>query len=78
MLSLVVSISLMARNSLRINKVVGKRHCIHATYGKKEDFVDYRFLISLIQTGDKSWLVIAQTQESDHTFSAVSTISIIV
>ena len=26
----------------------------------------------------KSWSVIAQTQESDHTFSAVSTISIIV
>jgi len=26
----------------------------------------------------KSWSVMAQTQESDHTFSAVSTISIIV
>ena len=78
MLSLVVFISLMARNTSRNNKVEGKPHCIHATYGKKEDFVDYTSLISLIQTGDKSWLVIAQTQESDHTFSAVSTMSMMV
>ena len=32
----------------------------------------------LAQSHPKSWLVIAQTQESDHTFSAVSTMSMMV